>query len=846
MNGWWIIKMAWRDSRKNRARLLFFISSIVLGIAALVAIASFGKNLKKEIDHQAASLIGADLEISSGKPLTTSAQTLIDSLIDISKSHAEEHQFASMALFVKNGGTRLVQIRALRGAYPFYGALETSPASAASTFLDGQKILVDKTLLLQFNATVGDTVKLGDLNFQIAGSLINTPGQTVISGSVAPTIFMPLSLLEKTGLSKKGSRINYKYYFRFIDHYPVDKLVDHLDDKLEKLSLRTETIASTKENTGRSFTDLTDFLGLVGFIALMLGCLGVSSSIHVYVKEKLSSVAILRCIGATSRQTFLIYLVQIIGISIVGALLGALLGTMIQQALPWVLQDFLPVNVGSTISWSAIKQGFLIGIFMAVLFSLIPLIGVRNVSPLQTLRIQSNDRLGIFKKDFLKWFVYISIVVFITAFSRLQLNNWYQSIIFVIGVFIAFIVLYGVAILLIKVLRRYIPLSWPYVWRQGLANLYRPNNQTVMLLVAIGLGTALIASLFFIQGMLLSRIALSSSNNQPNMVLFDIQSSQKDEVTALTKQSKLPVLEEVSVVTMQLTSINNYTSEDIQKDSTLGFSSRAFGGEIRATYRSTLTASEKITDGQWIGRGRTGDTAKISLDQRYAQRLGVKVGDRLQFNVQGVIIPAIIGSLREVDWNRMQTNFRVVFPLGVIDKAPQFHVIMTRVPNDRVSANFQQLMVKEFPNISVIDLDLILSVLDSILNKIGFIIKFIGAFSILTGIVVLIASIMISKYQRIQENVLLRTLGASRRQLFTITSCEYLLLGLLASITGIILALIASALLAFLVFEAPFKPSVPTMLLLLFGVSGLTLFIGLFNSRSTLNQPPLAVLRKEI
>lgn len=846
MNGWWIIKMAWRDSRKNRSRLLFFISSIVLGIAALVAIAAFGKNLKQEIDNQAASLIGADLEVSSNKPLTVSAHKLIDSLINLSQSHAEEYQFASMANFINNGGTRLVQIRALTGAYPFYGALETSPAAAAFTFLDDQKILVDKTLLLQFNAAVGDTVKLGDLNFQIAGSLINTPGKTVISGSVAPTIFMPLSLLEKTGLSQKGSRINYKYYFRFLDNYPVDQLVEHLDDQFEQLSLRTETIASTKENTGRSFTDLTDFLGLVGFIALMLGCLGVSSSIHVYVKEKLPSVAILRCIGARSRQTFLIYLAQIIGISTIGALSGVILGTIVQQVLPWILKDFLPVNVRSDISWSAIVQGILIGLSMALLFSLVPLLSVRKVSPLYTLRIQSNDRLSISKGNALKNLVYLCIIIFITIFSRFQLNSWYQSIAFVMGISMAFVVLYGTAVLLMKALRRYTPLSWPYVWRQGLANLYRPNNQTVMLVVAIGLGTALIASLFFIQGILLNRVTLSSSKNQPNMVLFDIQSSQKDEVAALIRQFKLPVLQKTPIVTMQLTAINNYTLEDIRKDSTLGFSTRAFGGEIRATYKSTLDPSEKITDGQWIEKSMMGDTAKISLDQSYAKRLKVKVGDRLQFNVQGVVIPTIIGSLREVNWNRMQTNFRVLFPLGVIDNAPQFHVIMTRVPNDRVSADIQQLLVKQFPNISIIDLDLILSVLDSILDKIGFVIKFIGAFSILTGIVVLIAAIMISKYQRIQENVLLRTLGASRRQLFTITGCEYLLLGLLASITGIILASIASFLLAFFIFEASFKPSISVILLLLFGVSGLTLFIGLFNSRSALNQPPLVVLRKEV
>lgn len=836
--------MAWRDSRKNRSRLLFFISSIVLGIAALVAIAAFGDNLKQEINDQAASLIGADLEVSANKPLTTPAQELIDSLITLSEAHAEEQQFASMVRFTKNGGTRLVQIRTLAGAYPFYGQLETLPAQAANTFLTEQKVLIDKTLLLQFEAQVGDSVQLGNLTFQIAGSLLSEPGKTAISGAVSPSIFMPLALLEQTGLSQKGSRINYKYYFRFANNYKVDELIERLDEQLEQLNLRTSTIATTKENTGRSFADLTDFLGLVGFVALMLGCLGVSSAIHVYVKEKLLSVAILRCLGVSSLQAFLIYLVQIIGIGLIGAILGAILGTLVQQTLPIVLQDFLPVAVGSAISWRAIFQGIIIGLCMAVLFALIPLISVRHVSPLRTLRVDDDEVSAAFN-DRIKWAIYLLILLFIAGFARFQLNSWYQTLSFIVGIIVAFGLLYGVAILLIKGLRRYTPTSWPYVWRQGFANLYRPNNQTVMLMVAVGLGTALIASLFFTQGLLLNRIMLSTSGTQPNMVLFDVQSAQKDQVTALTRTLNLPIMQEVPVVTMQLTAIKGYTAADLRKDSTIDISSRAFGGEIRSTYRNKLTDSEKITSGRWIGKVMNGDTAHISLDKRYAERLGVIVGDHLQFNVQGVSIPTIVGSLRDVDWNRMQTNFRVVFPLGVIDDAPQFHVIMTKAPNDQAAAHFQQEVVKQFPNVSIIDLGLVLSVLDTILAKIGFVIQFIGAFSILTGVVVLIASVMISKYQRIRENVLLRTMGASRKQIFAITACEYLSLGLLASLTGIILALIASFLLATFVFEASFRPNLIVILILLCSVSGLTLVIGLFNSRSTLNQPPLVVLRKD-
>ena len=308
----------------------------------------------------------------------------------------------------------------------------------------------------------------------------------------------------------------------------------------------------------------------------------------------------------------------------------------------------------------------------------------------------------------------------------------------------------------------------------------------------------------------------------------------------------LPVLDEVPIVTVQLEAINGITAGDARRDSTIEVSRRALGGELRSTYRSKLSDSEKITRGEWVGVTAEGDTAKVSLEEGYARRIRVEIGDELLFNVQGVRIPTLVGSFREVDWNRVQTNFRLIFPTGVIDDAPQFHVLMTRVPDEATSAGMQQAMVKQFPNVSIIDLGLILSVLDAILDKIGFVIRFMGGFSILTGFVVLIASVMISKYQRIKESVLLRTMGATRKQILVITALEYFFLGAIASFTGVLLALGGSWALAAFSFEIPFTPNIPVLLLLMVGITALTVLIGLVNSRGVTQRPPLEILRKEV
>ena len=841
LNFKWLLLMAWRDSRRNRSRLFLFISSIILGIAALVAIYSFEYNLRNDIDSQAKSLLGADLIIETNKTVKEEALPMLKSL---GTERSEERTFASMVYFQKNGGTRLVNVRALSGDFPYYGDIETTPKTASRSFRLGKQALVDKTLMLQYDAKPGDSIKVGEVIFEIAGVLNKAPGQTGFNAAVAPIVYIPLSYLEETGLSQKGSRITYNFYYKFPPETNVNKLAKRLEPQLEKAELDYETIESRKENTGRSFEDMTEFLALVGFIALLLGCIGVASAIHIYIREKINTIAVLRCLGASSRQAFLIYLIQIAGIGLIGSLIGAILGTLIQQFLPIVLKDFLPVEITVAISWMAVGQGLLLGLIISILFALLPLVSVRNISPLNTLRL-SLEETSLFK-DPIKWLVYFIIVLFIFGFTYLQMGSLKKTVFFTTGVLAGFITLAALAYAMMWLARRYFPSSWSYLWRQGFANLFRPNNQTLILVVSIGLGTAFICTLFFVQGILINRVTRSSSKNQPNMVLFDIQTNQKQAVADLTKSLNLPVLQEVPIVNMRMTEIKGRNAASYKKDSIAWGAMRGLEREYRVTYRDSLSDSEELVDGKWIGKAEPGKPVYVSLEDGYAKRIGVKIGDELTFNVQGAPLKALVGSTRKVDWNRIQTNFILIFPTGVLEDAPQFHVLLTQVPSNELSAKYQQAVVKTFPNISMIDLGLVLSVLDEILDKMGFVIRFMAAFSIITGLIVLIASVLISKYQRIRESVLLRTMGASRKQILVITALEYFFLGALAAGAGIVLALVASWGLARFVFETTFSPEILPVLILFLLITSLTVLIGLFNSRGVLNRPPLEVLRSEV
>jgi putative ABC transport system permease protein len=834
--------MAWRDSRRSRSRLLLFTSSITLGIAALVAINSFNENLRRDVDRKEKELLGADLVITANQPVNDTLRAWFDSL---GGQQAQEASFASMVQFAKGGGTRLVQVRALGGAFPFYGEIETQPQGAGRQFQQDRRALVDQTLLLQFAAQPGDSVRVGRLTFGIEGQVNKVPGQSGIAATVAPPVYIPLALLPETGLVQRGSRINYRFYFKFPNGTNIDQLIGQIEPRLDRNGLNHETVASRKQNIGRVSDNLNQFLNLVAFIALLLGCVGVASAVHVYVKEKIPLVAVMRCLGATGQQAFQIYLFQIVAMGLLGSVLGAVLGAFVQTLLPVIFKEFLPVEVTADLSWGAIGQGVLMGLAVAVLFALLPLLGVRNVSPLRTLRSSFEE--DVTGRDPLRWAVYGLILLFVFGFSWLQIRQWAQAVYFTLGLVGSVAVLAGLGQLVMWAVRKFFPTSWSYLWRQSLANLYRPNNQTLVLILSIGLGTALISTLLFVQNLLLGQVQFAGRDNQPNMVLFDIQSVQKDKVHQLVSQNQMPLLQQVPVVTMRLAGINGRTAAQIKADTTDQTPNWAVDREYRVTYRDSLIDSEKTLGGRWRGQVTSpSDTIYVSLEAPYAKRIGVKLGDRLKFDVQGLPMETVVGHLREVDFSRVQTNFLVLFPTGVLEQAPQFHVLVTRVGSKEASARFQQALVREFPNVSVVDLDLILQTLDEVLDEISFAIRFMALFSILTGILVLIGSVIISKYQRMRESVLLRTLGANRRQVLIINVLEYFILGSLASLSGVVLALLASWALAYFSFETVFVPQLWPIFGLFVGITGLTMFIGLANARGILDRPPLEILRSEV
>lgn len=836
----WVWKMAYRDARKNFSRLFLFISSIIAGIAAVVSINSFNANLQRSIEEQAKDLLGADLMVNANNRFEEELIAAFDSIPH--QEQAQEADLPSMAVFMTSTpGTRLIRIVALKGGFPFYGELETSPENAPELMRTGPYAMVDATLAGQYDISSGDSLKLGNMVFKIAGEVNKIPGGGGIQATFTPSVYISMDNLDSTNLVQFGSRVTYKRHFKFENQEQAELAVEILKPLIRKYGHSYETVEGRKENLGEGLQNLYRFFNLLAFVALILGCIGVASSVHIYVREKRETVAVLRCIGASGWQSFNIFFIQTIFLGLLGSILGVILGMTIQYLLPQLLNEFIPLELDLQIAWRAAFEGLVLGLLISVLFSVLPLVSVRFVPPLTVLRTNF-EPLRTFSKT--RIVVIILILLFPFLFAAYQSDSFIIGGAFFVALVTAFACLAGVALLLMKTVRKFFPSGWGFVWRQSLANLFRPNNQTIVLVVVIGLGAFLMATLNTVQNSLLNQVEFVGQENESNTILFDIQPSQKEGVVQLTKENNLPVNQLVPIITSRISSINGRSVGDIQKDTSDAIPNWAITREYRVTYRDSLNSAETLESGtiQHI----SGDSVFVTISAGMHENLNVDIGDTVVFDVQGIPIRTYISGIRDVEWPKDPPNFIFVFPEGVLEEAPQIYVLTTRIDEQSEANSFQRQLISLFPNVSVIDLRLVLSTIDEFFDKVSFVIQFMALFSIITGLIVLAGAVMNSKYLRLKENVFLRTIGAMKSQIWGMTILEYAYLGFFAGLTGMGLSLISGWVLAVFFFEVTFVPDFIHLLLIWVGLILLTMAVGWWNTRDVVNRSPLEVLRKEV
>ena len=633
-----------------------------------------------------------------------------------------------------------------------------------------------------------------------------------------------------------------------------DSLRSGLSSPAPRTRVRVRTVADTERDFTEAVVRLADFLSIIGLIALLLGGIGVASGVNAFVSAKIDTVAVLRCLGATSRQVLALYVTQAAAMGFVGALAGVLLGVGVQFLLPGVVSEFLPIDVTIALEPRPLALGLATGVWVALIFAMRPLLALRRVSPLQAIRRDADPAaLPREWKDPARLVVDGLLVGSLVAIIIARLGEVKEGLAISAAITGAVAVLWVAATLLIALARKSARPSWPFTLRQGVANLHRPANQTRAVTLALGFGAFLLTTVYLVQSNLLGRVQATADSSAGNLLFFDVQDDQAEPLDSLLRAGKFEVVQRTPIVTMRIDAINGRNVSTLMADTAVRRAGWALRREYRSTYRESLVGSETLAGGAWFpdSASRAADRAAhpeapfpVSIERDLAGDLGVGLGDTVTWNVQGVPVRTVVTSVRTVNWARFEANFFVVFAPEAIRRAPQQYVIVANVPPGPALAAVQRDAVRKFPNVSSLDLTLVRQTVGSIVNRVVLAIRFLGIFSLGMGIPVLFSAVAATRRARLREGVLLRTLGASRAQVAKVLLAEYGALGVLGALTGMLLAFAGAWGLTHFVFEDPFDPAIGPTLLIGAGMLALTMLIGFLTSRDVYRATPMQAIRE--
>jgi len=847
-----VLRMAARETRASLRTLRLLLASVAVGVAAVVAIASFGALLRDSVRAQARALLGADLALHSAYAYSPKAEAEIAQLAREAPGArvARVTRFGAMA-HLADGPARLAQVVAVEAGYPAYGRVTTDPPTAWAGLPGCECALVDAALLPVLEAKAGDTLLVGEARLRIGGVVTEFPGDVGLRAALGPRVFIGPQAVAATGLLGPGARVRYEAYVALPSASDAARLALRHRAPLAAERVTLRTVGDDQRGTESSLGRISSYLGLVGLLALLLGGLGVASATGSLIRRKLDSLALLRCLGASGREVLAIELLQAVALGVLGSAAGAVLGVAAQAALPRLFAGLLPVSVRFAVHWPSVAAGIGIGTWTTAVFALLPLLRVRQVAPLHLLRRTAT--VGGRRLDPPRVAAALALAASIVALCVVQTRGGLEGVVFAAAVGLVMGLLWASALGLRAALRRGLGARLSYPWRQGFSNLYRPANQTAAVVVAVGFGAFLLMTLVLVQHNLLRD--LHTGGGRPNVALFDVQPDQRAAAKAALRAAGVAAPEFVPVVPMRIAAVGGVPVGRLLAASAGGArtdrSAWALRREYRSTYRDTLSDSERVVEGTpwaagaWRGGASGQPPLPISMEMGLASELGLKLGDEIVWDVQGLEVPTRVAVLREVQWARFEPNFFVVFPEGPLDRAPATFVTLARLEDAGRRAALQRTVLKDHPNVSVVDLTQLQQGIEELTARLSRIVRLTALVSLAAGLLVLLAALAGSRYERLREAALLKAMGATRSQLLRIAVAEHLGLGGVAAGAALLLSLPAAWALMRYVFEAPFSVPAPPLLVMGAVVALLAVVAGVLNAAEVARRSPLAVLRAE-
>ncbi|HMQ02567.1 MAG TPA: ABC transporter permease [Pyrinomonadaceae bacterium] len=776
-----IFSLTRREIRSSWRRLLFFFLCIALGVGSIVALRSLIQNLTRAVGTDARALLTADIELNSTADFSPTEISKIEEVIsrlDIVEDRNESITTSAMASPADpaNPNTRLVELKGIEPPFPLVGEfLMEDGAPFDFRLLKDHGAVVAKILLEDLKVGVGDRIRIGEAEFQIRGIFEQEPGGS--SGfRLGARVFVEKSAFDTAGITRNSSRVRRVILYRTSEN-PTE-LVRQLREALQGTTVRVRSYRETQENIGEQFTRTENYLALTGLLILVLGGVGVWNVARAFVEQKRKSVAVLKCLGAGGTRIISVYLLQILTLGLVGSIFGVFLAQSGLLFVRWRFIEALPEKMSYAVGGWTAMQGVLLGVAISIIFSALPLLQVRNIKPRLLLRDENNASLR--RLDPAKWLLGLVSVLALLGLAVWQAGSMIVGVFFLVGLAATAGVLYLAALLLTSILKR-LKIFASFSLRQAVNSLHRPGNQTRIILLAVGLGAFVVLAVHSLQANLVREFDFTLNQRLPSLFFIDIQKSQIDELVRIIEARIGEKAETTPTVRARISHINGEAIDFQQRE--VREQRGQIGREFSVTYRPKLDLNETVVAGKWWETDS--DVPQVSVEDEMATRLKVDVGDSITFDISGRKVTAQVANLRKIDLRNTRTAFIFVFRPGVLENAPQSFAatVLNRVPPTE-RQRLQRELLNIFPNIQIFDVADIVATVQRLVNNFVLAISFVGSFVILSGILILIGSIALTKSQRIYENAILKTLGARRSTLAAILLAEYGLLGFLAGVIG--------------------------------------------------------------
>jgi len=841
-----VLKMALRETRASWRRLLFFFICIAVGVAAIVALRSVIQNVRGVFGREARSLMAADVVVSTSRDWTPEVRQLLDRRLQEAGA-IDRTEVVEMPTMVRPADNekrvvRLVELGAVQPGFPLYGTLELRGGQAyRHSLLEGRGALVGAELLTALSVAVGDSIVVGQSTFTIRGVITKEPGGN-LGPRLGPRVIIDFADVPVTGLLSFGSRAGREVMVRLPEGRDT-ALVDTLKHDFEDNFVNVRSYRARDDEVGEDFDRAENYLSLVGLVIVILGGIAVASVTRVFVQQKMRSIAVLKCLGSTSVQIISVYVLQVMTLGLVGSVFGVVLARLAVAAIPLFVGDsqslLSDVEYGVTVS--AGVQGVGIGVLVSLLFSVVPLLQVRVVKPSLLLRAETVRGVRI---DWIRVGAFVVVGAALVALTAWQAASLKVGAIVCAGFCGVAVVLQVMGYVLVRAIR---PLAGArsFPLRHAVLHVSRPGNQTRVVLLAVGLGAFFIVGIRSLQGSLMDRFSINTAADAPDMFLVDIQSSQVDGVRAFLTDpaQQVPSFRLIPTLRARITAVRG---QDVNLDSLQEVRGRgSLAREYTVTYRDRLEPNERIVAGGfWSGAS---STPEVSVEQGIRERFGIQVGDIVRFDVLGRSIEARVSSVRAVDWQDTRGGgFMFVFRPGVLDTAPHTFISPLRGPqDDEARVRFQHDLVERYPNVSAIDFREVLKTIRDVMSKVTLAISVVGGLVLFSGALILIGAVAMTKFQRVYEAAVFKTLGATTRTIALMLLVEYGVLGLLAGTIGSLGAIALTWGVSRYALDIPWQPFLGEHAASIALTGVLVSGIGVLSSLDVLRHKPLATLRAE-